>query len=246
MSPAIAVIQTIYRGYRFRSQLEAKWAFFFDMLQVEWVYEPEGFTVHTDGRSVCYLPDFYLPATDTWVEVKGWEGGLRTDAARIETVIREMGRSGRIRPDSAHSLPGLLLLGPVPEAHAGLTLHPIVVPDASGNLAWAWAGWVQQGMTHAHLTGASCESSDDLPREWSLNHWPVDPDRLDGVLLDCNRAVAEAQRQARFARFDHGDVPRPSLHLGRTRSASHTTPLMVISKETRRQRDRDIVIEIDW
>jgi hypothetical protein len=53
----IKAIETVYKGYRFRSRLEARWAVFFDTLGIEWVYEPEGFET-TDGYR--YLPDFRI------------------------------------------------------------------------------------------------------------------------------------------------------------------------------------------
>lgn len=59
-------IETRYKGYRFRSRLEARWAVFFDALGLKWEYEPEGFELKS-GR---YLPDFYLPNHKVWVEVK--------------------------------------------------------------------------------------------------------------------------------------------------------------------------------
>lgn len=64
----IKPIETIYKGYRFRSRLEARWAVFFDALGIEWEYEPEGFVL-TDGT--YYLPDFWLPKLKWFVEVKG-------------------------------------------------------------------------------------------------------------------------------------------------------------------------------
>lgn len=60
-------IETRYKGYRFRSRLEARWAVFFDALGIEWQYEPEGFILD-DGT--MYLPDFYLPLFDCYAEVK--------------------------------------------------------------------------------------------------------------------------------------------------------------------------------
>ncbi len=36
-------IETLYKGYRFRSRLEARWAVFFDALGLKWEYEKEGF-----------------------------------------------------------------------------------------------------------------------------------------------------------------------------------------------------------
>ena len=34
-------IPTVYKGYRFRSRLEARWAVFFDACGAKWEYEPE-------------------------------------------------------------------------------------------------------------------------------------------------------------------------------------------------------------
>lgn len=68
---SLKAIETRYAGYRFRSRTEARWAVFFDSLDIKWDYEPEGFEL-SDGT--WYLPDFRL--TDTfgcryWLEVKG-------------------------------------------------------------------------------------------------------------------------------------------------------------------------------
>lgn len=48
-------IETEYKGYRFRSRLEARWAVFFDCLGLSWEYEPEGFDFEEGTK---YLPDF--------------------------------------------------------------------------------------------------------------------------------------------------------------------------------------------
>lgn len=70
-------IETEYRGYRFRSRLEARWAVFFDALGIVWEYEFEGF--HLDNGSQ-YLPDFWLPRfhypIGIYVEVKPPGGGF--------------------------------------------------------------------------------------------------------------------------------------------------------------------------
>jgi hypothetical protein len=72
---------------------------FFDTLGIKWWYEPEGFSLrfdyedfafywdmtedellqagvpqtfkHLDGKEYAYLPDFYLPELDYWLEIKG-------------------------------------------------------------------------------------------------------------------------------------------------------------------------------
>ena len=40
--------ETKYKGYWFRSRLEARWAIFFDTLGLKWLYEPERFYLHFD------------------------------------------------------------------------------------------------------------------------------------------------------------------------------------------------------
>lgn len=63
----IRPIQTMYKGYLFRSRLEARWAVFFDSIGFNWQYEPEGFEFSNGMR---YLPDF-LVNDQFWFEVKG-------------------------------------------------------------------------------------------------------------------------------------------------------------------------------
>lgn len=63
----IKAITTYYNGYKFRSRLEARWAVFFDAAKIRYEYEPEGFKLK---NGLCYLPDFYLPDDNMYVEVK--------------------------------------------------------------------------------------------------------------------------------------------------------------------------------
>jgi hypothetical protein len=65
--PRIKAIATHWNGYAFRSRLEARWAVFFQAAGMPYEYEKEGFEL---GRAGRYLPDFYLPMTETWIEVK--------------------------------------------------------------------------------------------------------------------------------------------------------------------------------
>ena len=63
-------IETIYRGYRFRSRLEARWAVFFTEIGLRWEYEPEGF--HLPSGQL-YLPDFRVESINgscIWYEIK--------------------------------------------------------------------------------------------------------------------------------------------------------------------------------
>lgn len=63
----VKAIETKYNGYRFRSRLEARWAVFFSTAQISYEYELEGFTMPS---GTAYLPDFYLPEFDVYVEIK--------------------------------------------------------------------------------------------------------------------------------------------------------------------------------
>lgn len=75
-------IPTRYRGIRFRSKLEADWARVFDRLGLRWEYEKEG---HYFGDTF-YLPDFWLPASRQFVEVKGvWDEAATLKASALVT-----------------------------------------------------------------------------------------------------------------------------------------------------------------
>lgn len=66
----IKSIPTKYDDVLFRSRLEARWAYYFDIIGLKWFYEHEGF----DLNGVWYLPDFYIPGFG-YVEIKP-EGGV--------------------------------------------------------------------------------------------------------------------------------------------------------------------------
>lgn len=68
MQNYIEAIPTKYNGITFRSKLEATYARLFDYFEMEWMYEVEGYKFQ-DGT--WYLPDFYFPDQDLFVEVKG-------------------------------------------------------------------------------------------------------------------------------------------------------------------------------
>lgn len=80
-------IETTYNGYRFRSRLEARWAVFFDALGLPYAYEAEGYDL--DG--LWYLPDFWLPTLNCWVEIKG----QRPNAEETTKALRLAQAAGR-------------------------------------------------------------------------------------------------------------------------------------------------------
>lgn len=91
-------IETEYNGYKFRSRLEARWAVFFDAAGIKYEYEPEGFELE-DGTK--YLPDFYLPEYDWYVEVKPPRDSAVDDIIKASKFVGE-------------KIKVLLLLGNIP------------------------------------------------------------------------------------------------------------------------------------
>ena len=63
---SIVALPTYYNGVRFKSALEARWAMYFDLIDIEWRYEDEGYSL----PSGPYLPDFWLPVAGMHAEVK--------------------------------------------------------------------------------------------------------------------------------------------------------------------------------
>ena len=63
--PKIKALPTSYRGGAFKSRLEARWAYYFDLIGAKWQYEPDGFALPSGN----YCPDF-LVGDSTYVEIK--------------------------------------------------------------------------------------------------------------------------------------------------------------------------------
>lgn len=123
-------IETRYKQRLFRSRLEARYAVFFDALEIKWDYEPEAFDL---GHGLWYLPDFFLHGVGTykgsawgyWVEIKGTDP---TDAEKykFDLLCKQTGHSGYIfvgspgegrvfrcdRDDPWRPRKGVVLVGP--------------------------------------------------------------------------------------------------------------------------------------
>lgn len=95
----LPAIPTVYRGIRFRSKLEAKYARAFDILRISWTYEEVNF-MFDDGT--CYAPDFYMPEIDTYFEVKGV---MTEEDERKIKMLSEQGNTVVVgHPDGAMTL----------------------------------------------------------------------------------------------------------------------------------------------
>lgn len=103
----IKPIETTYKGWRFRSRTEARWAVCFDSLGLKWEYERDGYDL---GQGLgWYLPDFHLPSQKKLVhqlevEIKG-ELPTQIESQKAQTLSNLL------------SLPVIILAG-VPGDHA--------------------------------------------------------------------------------------------------------------------------------
>jgi hypothetical protein len=59
-------IETVYGGITYRSRTEARWAALFNLAEIDFQYEPEGYDLHS-GR---YVPDFWMRPWGCFFEVK--------------------------------------------------------------------------------------------------------------------------------------------------------------------------------
>lgn len=130
-APKPKAMEVAYSGRIFRSRLEARWAVFLDLLDVNWDYEPSFYQV---GEELYYLPDFYLPDHQLWLEVKG---APYMDTASMAKVLASVAGPMRIPLREAPYTPSdrLLLGGPFRALRHGLMpVHTLITP-AGPNLA---------------------------------------------------------------------------------------------------------------
>lgn len=115
MAREIEAIETIYKGKSFRSRTEARWAVFFDVLELNVKYEEEKITLD-DGR--YYLPDFYIEEFNCYFEVKGNHNDIVIEEASKALTLSRMGKNvllakGAPSPES----PNIIYFNKVDEHH---------------------------------------------------------------------------------------------------------------------------------
>ncbi|GMU51013.1 MAG: hypothetical protein AMXMBFR33_01590 [Candidatus Xenobia bacterium] len=199
---SIQPVETEYNGYRFRSRLEARWAVFFDTLGIRYQYEPEGFVIdaYEDEKPRKYLPDFYIPTTKTWVEVKGEE--QRLDYQLLFDLVEYGGHLPDVA-DGYRSLRGLLVLGPIPSTkperggQEQLPIHPLV--QHHKGVLHSKIYFVQGGMV-LQSDGYPCGGARDL----AVYELIGDQEYCE---VPMSSAVRDAYSKARKARFEHGETP---------------------------------------
>lgn len=80
----IQALPSYWKGTLFRSRTEARWACFFDAVGLKWEYEPEGYKL---GDGTPYLPDFWLPEMQMWVEVKPGTGATPSEREKVQGLV---------------------------------------------------------------------------------------------------------------------------------------------------------------
>ena len=79
-----------YKGMWFHSSWESKFARFLDVRKIKWLYESKTF----DLGEMTYTPDFYLPETDTYIEIKGY---WRPDAEKKFKIFKKKYKNIKIK-----------------------------------------------------------------------------------------------------------------------------------------------------
>lgn len=181
-------IETHYRGYRFRSRTEARWAVFFDKLGLRWDYEEQGYVLPKSG---CYLPDFKLIlATEELVycEVKHSDAD---DFANDEiSKLKEFANACRCK---------VILLTGVPDYR----VYNQLLPDAPPNTLSA--AFFRDYDPFVVTADAYWFQVLELDSRTGRLFFALDERALRKAF---GRGYLEAVASARAARFEHGESPR--------------------------------------
>lgn len=177
-------IQTRYDGYAFRSRLEARHAVYFNTLNINWRYEPQGFKL---ASGECYLPDFYLPnvglrSTEEhglWVEIKGEYNSDEWDS--FAQFCREKDENGAFLTERVSS-------------------------------EWSDETNFQAPRWDNHMMFVMCEGCHHVKYEFSEGQY-MNCESCGGHCSENTRPLTIAQANARSARFEHGESPTDTVPL---------------------------------
>lgn len=201
----IKPIETLYKGYRFRSRLEARWAVFFDELGIKWEYEKEGYDL---GEAGWYLPDFWLPKMLCFVEIKPrntWYPFENEDYVRDERVAK-------LARAFADKVAPIIVFGGVPSSGWNGTAFCLDITDSGGGLYENQVGFDWCEVLNEAVLSFSDEDGKLLAGErtlWGPNWDPWEYACADGKhRRECKHTslrVYQAEIKCRRARFEHGE-----------------------------------------
>ncbi|MFD0576162.1 PDDEXK family nuclease [Dactylosporangium darangshiense] len=209
---------------------------FFDQLGISWEYEAQGYTVGPFGRRRPYLPDFYLPAQQIWVEVKGSINDLRYSLL-VDAADPRHGLAPPADADWELQQVRLIVLGTLPRTgylHNALSVIGGEVVAAQSVVA----ACVPEAGTHAFLTvGCLVRASDDWSSERSAGLGATPLVTREAGFTVCEH-VQEAYVAARSARFEHGESGAPAgVAMHGTRSSQAIAVAAAPMQPTAIQRD---------
>lgn len=212
----IKAIETYYKGYHFRSRLEARWAVFFDTLGIEWKYEDQGFERQvvdfvSNGEPVYkterYLPDFYLPnrwgGGGIYVEVKGDTNALKKDWYRHASMHDFGGILPNFADSFGESRGGLLLLSEVPEAsQQKIYFHPILQHHKGLVKSYAFFNGNEIAVVEESRLTKMLGVAPIFGLDAEEDNWNIDTRQVHSYQY--YPQVEKAYFAARAARFEHG------------------------------------------
>lgn len=214
----IKAIETAYKGYRFRSRLEARWAVFFDACGVEWLYESQGYEL---GNGLRYLPDFVLKnvrfgkeiVDSLYVEIKGrnmLEPVPESEAEKFNEFARQYASDNEVDSFGLPVTREFIILGDLSETNFEEVMKALKVakdeidtpPFGKDDNVWEqkYRGKTFPFRTYDAECGETCFPC-------------IDKDGCLRLVTPTNYSEADVQRtnaalnEFKSARFEHGEKP---------------------------------------
>lgn len=203
----ISAIETSYKGYRFRSRLEARWAMFFDRVGVTWTHEPQPLRVAGEP----YLPDFLvsLPGGEVVHEVKSLHECNRIQPRRVYLAgkmksehdwrgsaapTRRSDRTGAAYRTTAEDWASEAAIAEMGGAHF-MHVGPFSLSDDHGSSHAQWVrhmaeGWASEGPLPGHQIAQTCLETIVMRSDLVCAHFST-PDAF-GTLIELGFAKALA------------------------------------------------------
>lgn len=194
----IKAIKTKYNGNLFLSRTEARWAVFFKSLNIRYEYEKEGYDL---GALGWYLPDFWLPKQQLWVEVKGSDPTLE-EIDKLAVVCLGTGADG-------------IILSGIPHYEED-NVTALIEYRSDGKICFKRTLVNEKGAVQLVVPGISLKArfalSESLNHLWIVGSGFMYPLGQRGEKIPLapriRRDCIELQRayvSARSARFEHGE-----------------------------------------
>lgn len=205
----IKAIETQYKGYRFRSRLEARWAIVFDELGIDWVYEQQGYVLPSGQK---YLPDFRISlfGLKAWVEIKGGlDSKFENFQSRIQIPLPYVGKKKTDEFASELVKKGgvMFLFGDIPDPY---TDDILLQNQNMFRTSYQDGSWVSGALVvedRGHFTpNFYCSDMCNRDGQYLMNGQK----EVDFASQEPFRVwwPSNAYEKARSARFEHGETPR--------------------------------------